>query len=43
MTLRKIRTALVVTIMTSAVVLAVSSGGWLVAPAQAGITASGID
>jgi hypothetical protein len=43
MTLRKIRTALAATIMTLAVVSAASSGGWLVAPAQAGITATGAD
>jgi hypothetical protein len=42
MTLRKIRTALAATIMTLAVVAA-ASGGWLVAPAQAGITATAAD
>jgi hypothetical protein len=41
MTLRKIRTALAATIMTLAV--AAASGGWLVAPAQAGITATAAD
>ena len=43
MFLRKTRTALAATIMTLAVVFAASSGGWLVAPAQAGITATGVD
>jgi hypothetical protein len=42
MTLRKIRTALAATIMTLAVVAA-ASGGWLVAPAQAGITFNTLD
>jgi hypothetical protein len=43
MILRKIRTALVATTMTLAVVFAASSGGWLVAPAQAGIALNGLD
>jgi hypothetical protein len=42
MTLRKIRTALAATIMTLAVVAA-ASGGWLVAPAQAGIALNALD
>jgi hypothetical protein len=42
--MRKVRTGLVAAIMTLAVVvLATSSGEWLVAPAQAGITATGAD
>ena len=43
MLLRKIRTALAATIMTLAVVFAASSGGWLVVPAQAGLTVTGAD
>jgi len=43
MILRKIRTALAATIMTLAVVFAASSCGWLVVPAQAGLTATGMD
>jgi hypothetical protein len=43
MILRKIRTALAATIMTLAVAFAASAGAAVIAPAQAGLTATGAD
>jgi len=43
MILRKVRTALAATIMTLAVAFGLSAGAAIIAPAQAGITATGVD
>ena len=43
MILRKVRTALAATIMTLAVAFGLSASAAVIAPAQAGIAASGLD
>ena len=43
MILRKVRTALAATIMTLAVAFGLSAGAAVIAPAQAGITMTGVD